>query len=188
MVFPALDAQSGLLPLGRYDASLPDIQANYVDDPRFSTSTTRREVWEHFISATNGIRSIVPVVCVWIGGSFLTDKLDPDDIDVVYWCEDTLVDRVKDPQAMLLLQLFAENKLRDAANLRVDTRYCKWHLYPEADRATSVEHQSYVLSRGYWDDFWMRKRSGAKTDPPQPSDALPRRGYFEVPLDGFHGD
>lgn len=185
-MLPALDVQSGLLPLGRYAATLDEIKKGYVDDPRFSTSTTRSEIWEHFVSATAGIRSVVPVVCVWVGGSFLTEKLDPDDIDLVYWCEDTLVDHVTDPQDMLLLQLFATNRLRADLKLRVDTRYCKWHLYPEADRGTTVEHQSYALVRGYWDDFWMRKRTGQKNDPPQIGDALPKRGYFELELDGFN--
>lgn len=40
--------------------------------------------------------------------------------------------------------------------------------------------------RGYWDDFWMRKRSGAKDALPQQTDAVPQRGYFEVTVDGFH--
>lgn len=187
-MLPALDTQTGLLPLGRYGVTLDDIKLHYVDAAQFQASTTRAEIWQHLESATAGIRSVVPVVCVWIGGSFLTDKMDPDDIDLVYWCQDVLVDQVvADPQAALLLQMFALNQVRAQTGLRVDTRYCKWHLYPEADRAQSAEHQSYVLNRGYWDDFWMRKRSGAKTDPPQIADALPRRGYFEVTLDGFHG-
>lgn len=186
MVLPALDSQSGLLPLGRYPATLESVQEHYVDDPSFSASTTRAEIWQHFLSATEGIRSVVPVVCVWIGGSFLTDKPDPDDIDLVYWCEDTLVDQIRDPRAMLLLQKFAENKVRPETGLRVDTRVCKWHLYPEARLTDTVEHRSYALSRGFWDDFWMRKRSGAKGDPAQLIDALPKRGYFEVSLDGFH--
>lgn|GEM_PF-763472 len=155
--------------------------------PRFAKSATRAEIWQHFESATDGIRSVVPVVCVWVGGSFLTDKIDPDDIDLVYWGEDVLVDQVTDPKDRYILQMFGMNQVRPATGLRVDTRYCLWHVFPEADRAHSVEHQSYALNRGYWDDFWMRKRNGAKEDPPQRPDALPQRGYFEVTLDGFHG-
>lgn len=187
LVLPALDEQTGLRPLGRFGASLEEIKSHYVDDPRFAKSATRAEIWQHFESATDGIRSVVPVVCVWVGGSFLTDKIDPDDIDLVYWGEDVLVDQVTDPKDRYILQMFGMNQVRPATGLRVDTRYCLWHVFPEADRAHSVEHQSYALNRGYWDDFWMRKRNGAKEDPPQRPDALPQRGYFEVTLDGFHG-
>lgn len=187
-MLPALDQQSGLLPLGRFGATLSDIKARFVDDPRYTGSSTRAEIWQDFESATEGIRSVVPVVCVWVGGSFLTGKLDPDDIDLVYWCEDVLVNQVTDPRARLVLELFAKNQVRTWTGLRVDTRYCLWHVFPEADRASSAEHNTYVRRRGYWDDFWMRKRSGAKDAPPVRGDALPRRGYFEVPLDGFHVD
>lgn len=187
LVLPALDEQTGLLPLGRFGASLDEIKSHYVDDPRFAESATRAEIWQHFESATEGIRSVVPVVCVWVGGSFLTDKIDPDDIDLVYWCEDVLVDQVTDPKSRFILEMFAKNQVRSVTGLRVDTRYCRWHVFPEADRAQSAEHQSYVLNRGYWDDFWMRKRSGAKDAVPQRPDALPQRGYFEVALDGFNG-
>ncbi|MFJ3958880.1 DUF6932 family protein [Arthrobacter sp. NPDC090010] len=187
MVLPALDGQTGLLPLGRFGASLEHIKERYVDDPRFAQSTTRAEIWDHFESATGGIRSIVPVVCVWIGGSFLTDKMDPDDIDLVYWCEDVLVNKVVDPKARIILQKFALNKIREETGLRVDTHFCQWHVYPGADRGPTSEHLAYVQQRGYWDDFWMRKRNGEKGMAPQRADALPRRGYFEVTLDGFHG-
>ena len=185
-MLPALDEQTGLLPLGRFGATLDEVKAQYVDDPRFAASTTRAEIWQDFESATEGIRSVVPVVCVWVGGSFLTDKLDPDDIDLVYWCEDLLVDQVVDPKGRFILEMFGTNQVRPQTGLRVDTRYCQWHVFPEADRAQTLEHQVYALNRGHWDDFWMRKRSGAKDSIPQRPDALPRRGYFEVTLDGFH--
>ena len=185
-MLPALDERTGLLPLGRYEATLEGIKAAFVEDPRFSASTTRTEIWQHFESATAGIRSVVPVVCVWIGGSFLTEKVDPDDIDVVYWCEDTLINQVETEQEQLLLQMFASNRLRGETGLRVDTRVCRWHLFPETHLANTAEHQNYAMERGFWDDFWMRKRSGGKGAPAQTEDALPRRGYFEVTLDGFH--
>ncbi|ASE10959.1 Uncharacterised protein [Kocuria rhizophila] len=63
-MLPALDEQTGLLPLGRFAASMDEIKSHYVDDLRFAESTTRAEIWQHFESATEGILSVVPVVCV----------------------------------------------------------------------------------------------------------------------------
>lgn len=186
-MLPGLDTRTGALPLGRFGVTLDEIKRDFVDADRFSNSITRKQIWQDFWSATAGLRSVVPVISVWVGGSFLTDKLDPDDIDLVYWCQDTLVNQVSDPQDRELLQLFATNQVRAKTGLRVDTRYCQWYLFPEADRSTCLEHQQYVYQRGFWDDFWMRRRTGAKGDPPQLADALPKRGYFEVELDGFHG-
>ena len=56
-----------------------------------------------------------------MGGSFLTDKIDPDDIDLVYWGEDVLVDQVTDPKDRYILQMFGMNQVRPATGLRVDT-------------------------------------------------------------------
>jgi len=181
----ALDSTSGLLPLGRHPASLDDLQARFVDDPAFAASATRSEIWGHFRSATGEFQRVVPTVCLWLGGSFFTSKMDPDDIDIVYWCEDRHVNAVSDPRDKMILQMFATNQVRPQTGLRVDTRYCLWHVRPEAGVQNTIEHQEYVLLRGFWDDFWQRKRSGAKNDPPVRADALPKRGYYEVMLDGF---
>lgn len=186
-MLPRLDAKTGALPLGRFGVTLDEIKGGFVDAVLFSGSSTRKQIWQDFLSATSALRSIVPVINVWVGGSFLTDKLDPDDIDLVYWCEDELVNKVTDPCERMLLQLFARNQVRTMTGLRVDTRYCQWYLYPEADRGTCRAHETYACRRGYWDDFWMRRRTGEKGAAPQRADALPKRGYFEVELDGFHG-
>lgn len=186
MVIPSIDSQTGLLPLGRYATTLGTLRERYVDAPGFAASTTRLEIWQHFLSATQGIRSLVPVVCVWIGGSFLTEKLNPDDIDLLYWCEDNQVAQLTDSSDKLLLQLFASNKLRSETGLRVDTRVCNWHLVPEPHLTNTIEHRDYVSMRGFWDDFWMRKRTGGKHEPAHLADSLPKSGYLEVTLDGFN--
>lgn len=185
-MFPALESATGALPVGRFPATLGEVKSSYVDAPQFAGSTTRSEIWSHFESATSELRRIVPVAYVWIAGSFTTNKLDPDDLDVIYWCEDRLVDLVTDVRDKQILEMFALNSLRNVTGLRVDTRYGRWHVHPDADRVPKAQHESYARSRGYWDDFWLRSRSGAKTDPRVRDDALPRRGYLEVILDGIY--
>ena len=185
-MLPAIEPATGALPVGRYPTTLGEIRTAYVDAPALSASTTRAEIWTHFESATAELRRIVPVAYVWIAGSFLTSKLDPDDIDVVYWCEDRLVDLVTEVRDKQILDMFAKNNVRAVTSLRVDTRYGRWHVHPDADRIPTARHQSYAQTRGFWDDFWLRSRSGAKTDPRVREDALPRRGYVEVILDGVY--
>ena len=185
-MLPAFESATGALPVGRYPTTLAEIQAAYVDAPELAASTTRAEIWSHFESATTELRRIVPVAYVWVAGSFITTKVDPDDIDVVYWCEDRLVDLVSNFRDKQILEFFAKNEVRGRTGLRVDTRYGRWHVHPDADRIPTAQHQSYSQTRGYWDDFWLRSRSGAKTDPRVREDALPRRGYLEVILDGVH--
>lgn len=76
-MLPGLDTQTGALPLGRFGVTLDEIKRDFVDADCFLGSSTRRQIWQDFWSATAGLRSIVPVISLWVGGSFLTNKLDP---------------------------------------------------------------------------------------------------------------
>lgn len=183
-MLPQLDSATGLLPLGRHHVSLASVKSRFVDAPEFVTSASRPVIWEHFESAVGELQRILPVAYVWIAGSFITNKPEPDDLDLVFWCEDRFVHAVSDPKDRMILQVVAQNHLRRTTGLRLDTRIAHWHVHPEAASMRTPEYDAYVSLRGYWDDFWLRRRSGAKTDPPVRNDALPRAGYLEIMLDG----
>lgn len=186
-MIPDLHEQEGQLPIGRYLTALDSVAGKFVTADHLSGSSTRAEIWAHFVSATEHLRTIVPVCSVWISGSFISAKLNPDDIDVIYWCEDRHIDSI-DPARQtdrLVLQKFSMNALRQDLGLRLDVRVGRWHARPETSLTAAAADRSYIAQRGFWDDFWLRKRSGIKGAPPTRSDALPRRGYLEVILDGF---
>ncbi|GGD32948.1 hypothetical protein GCM10010915_11680 [Microbacterium faecale] len=185
MSIPALNTD-GVLPLGRHHVTLADVEARYVRDPQFAQSSSRVEIWDHFKTVTSELQKIVPVAYVWVSGSYISNKQDPDDIDVVYWCEDRHVSAIADPRDRMILQMFATRAVRSTTGLRVDAGMAQWHVYPEAASGPSNEHLSYIQMRGFWDDFWLRRRSGPKGAPPVREDALPRAGYLEMMLDGIH--
>ncbi|WP_442922212.1 DUF6932 family protein [Microbacterium sp. Root553] len=183
-MLPQLDSTTGLLPLGRHHVSLAAVKAQFVDAAMFASSVNRGVIWDNFEDLVAELQRILPVAYVWIAGSFITNKPEPDDLDLVFWCEDRFVQAVSDPRDMMMLQVIAQNQLRQATGLRLDTRIAHWHVHAEAASKRTPAHDAYVSARGYWDDFWLRRRSGAKTDPPVRSDALPRAGYLEIMLDG----
>lgn len=115
---PPLDAATGLLCLRRHHVTLDAVKAHYVDAPEFCSSATRHEIWADFEDATEVFRGIRPTAYVWIAGSFVTNKLDPDDLDLIYWCEDRLVDAVSDPATNCTLQMCSR---RSRCGLRRDT-------------------------------------------------------------------
>ncbi|WP_150208447.1 DUF6932 family protein [Streptomyces venezuelae] len=84
-VLPDLDPKTGLLPPGRYPASLSHLERAYVSAPGFADSSTRRHLWEEWqchraiVEAETG-----DIARTWLGGSFVSAKLDPGDIDVTY--------------------------------------------------------------------------------------------------------
>nr|WP_183064587.1 hypothetical protein [Streptomyces sp. gCLA4] len=110
--------------------------------------------------------------------------MDPGDIDVVFIVNGIEFDALP-PQEKAIVTLFATGS-RGASwhNLRVDAYMIPWKAYPEPD-FTDREQVEYFMSRGHWDDFWLRARSGPKGAPIVPEDAVAKRGYLEVPYDAY---
>ena len=182
MVLPQLDGLS--IPPGRFRASLEEVATTWLDAPEIGHSTTRRLIWDHWMEAKERLRDAVPVAMVWLSGSFLSPKPDPDDLDCVWVIDETLLAVARmEPDRKRLIGLFADNQLK-TVGMRVDSFVLAWRRRPEIAPRDQRDHE-YLHSRGYWDDFWQRTRTGTKGAEPHRDDALPRRGYLEVVLDGF---
>lgn len=174
MTIPAL--VDGRLPLGRWPATAAEIEATFVA----GKGDKRQELWTQWTDLTAALQEFVAEVpAVWLSGSFLTDKEEPRDIDCVYLLEWTQIVVAKmDPEAAQLLTALASNQVKHVFGLSVDTFILEWSPTSGAKRPSWAKQ--YLEDRGYWDDLWSRERS---TD--ARVEAMPRRGYLEVGLDGY---
>ena len=79
---PILDPNTGLLPPGRYAASLDELYTTLVAS---TDSAIRREIWEEWTTHHRLVEAQVgEVTRMWVGGSFVSSKPDPSDVDVTY--------------------------------------------------------------------------------------------------------
>ena len=184
-----LDVATGVPPVGRRRATITEIEAAFVSAPEFSASTTRRTIWADFETGLQLLSSAVLVHAAWLGGSFISSKLDPSDLDVVFLVNQSDLNRRSDPEkqivdAFLRWEDQGPGRPARAHGLLIDSFILNWRplANPNPD---APGHAPYVKWRGYWDDFWCRNRSGSKSDPPTREDALPRRGYVEVIIDDY---
>lgn len=143
---------------------------------------TRREVlWRDWETLTAALRSLVGTIpAAWMSGSFVSDKVNPGDIDCLYVVDTEDVQSVVNaggPDASLLMAMVSGPQVRGRLGLNVDSYLLEWCPTPGPRRDAPPD---YYESRGYWDDFWARRRD---TDPRL--DAIPRRGYLEVIIDGY---
>jgi hypothetical protein len=67
----------GLLPEGVHDCKLEDLQERMV------TNTQREILWSNLQAFLEWARSTERFSCAYIDGGFITDKIFPEDIDVI---------------------------------------------------------------------------------------------------------
>lgn len=71
---------TGLLPPGRYAASLDELYTSFVAS---AESAILREIWEEWCTHRIMVETQVGEISrMWVGGSFVSGKPDPSDVDV----------------------------------------------------------------------------------------------------------
>lgn len=150
-----------------------------------SPQSHRAELWAELVKAIAFTKQAVgSVAAVWVAGSFATTKADPGDIDTTFIIEQSAFNRALKNQAQAQwVGLLANNSL-PPQDFRLDTFVVPWRVMPDIKRGMT-RAEAYFAERGHWDDFWQRQRTGPKGSASVRSDAIPRRGYLEVIVDGY---
>lgn len=180
---------TGVLPAGRHRVTEGEVRTAFVDASAFAASTTRGALWSDWTTGVALLRSAVVVHAAWIAGSFVTSALDPADIDVLFIvsAEDFAQRPPEDRQVVESFTAFVRGPLGNpirAHGLRLDSYTLDW--WPRVSHEVrGVSEQTYLVDRGYWDDWWSRNRITPKPGPYQRHDALPTRGYLEVTFDDY---
>ena len=71
---------NGMLPEGIWDCSLAEIEARFGG---FDRTTTRRELFANLKAYFEEAQSVVLIRAVYVDGSFVTDKPEPGDVDII---------------------------------------------------------------------------------------------------------
>jgi hypothetical protein len=180
-VIPALDAATGLLPVGRHVCTTADVEAAFVSAPKFAASVTRSSIWVDWQQSVAVLQSAVMVHAVWIGGSFTTAKVDPQDIDVTFLISAEDYAQRQPQDLRVVSQFMGAGQLKTAMGLQVDSFIVGWVGVPQPlPPGRDAAQDQYYWARGHWDDWWQRSRIAPAGAPPGVADASPRRGYLEV--------
>jgi hypothetical protein len=143
MAIPAFDS-NGLLPVGRHVATPQEVRASLV--AAFPTSTSRPGLVDWWEQHRLALLELVPVSEQWIGGSFVTNKVDPGDVDVVSIFDAGAYNALASHRQRLVDSLLWDGHTRGF-----------WHcdsysipFYPPG----SPGHAVYQARWTHWDDFW----------------------------------
>ncbi|MFB8403836.1 DUF6932 family protein [Streptomyces sp. NPDC055912] len=176
---PMLNPKSGLLPPGRYGASLDDLHAELVVS---TGSATRLAIWEEWARHRAVVEAIAgDITRMWVGGSFVSSKPEPSDVDVTYLLRADAYDRLDrealaDLDDLTLRAWCVERGMRvDALLVRLPERMPVSEMLPSLlSPASSKSFQDL----GLYDEVWQSVRDDAGNGSP----ASLRRGYVEVLL------
>lgn len=113
--------------------SVDDLKAVVVDG--FPRSTRRGMLWSNFLQIIDQLKAASIPCKIWVDGSFLTKKIEPDDVDFVVDVPAYITDNPTMAQKALL------NKLADLAFCKVE----KLHSFVMLD--APVVHKDYALSQ-----------------------------------------
>lgn len=180
---------TGTLPLGRYLCTEDEIEAAFVLDEAFAASTSRRGCFDDWLKAKAMLDALAPagstlVEGAWVGGSFTTDKMDPDDFDCLFLISQEAFAALPSNNARNKVKEFnKKGRLRQKTGLRVDTFIMVRRpvALPWMGGGIDPAHGDYFGLRGAWDDWWLRKRTSTDKDAlPAEAEAHPARGYLEV--------
>ncbi len=140
-----------LLHVGLHPMSVADVQDMCVG--AFPRSTTRREIMVGLQAVIETLAGAKVTTDVWIDGSFLTEKVNPEDVDIVLCTQGEVYDNATDKQRNVIDTVACVNL---KPPLRCDSyvffEYPESHpLYWEGQFMRAYWMKQYGFSRG--EDF-----------------------------------
>ena len=148
-----------LLSLGWHQLSITRLRQLCVD--RFPLSNTRERIMQGLEEIIKRLRSKDIVGELWINGSFLTEKINPNDADMVLFIQETFLEHATTEQVETINWV--------NSNLK-DSLCCDSYIsieYPES-------HPQHSYGE-YWRAFWTRQWGFDR-------DASPTKGIAVVSL------
>jgi hypothetical protein len=137
------DNRGYLQPEGLIETTMEMFIATFVGE-----NPKRRSMFEQYIAYNRDLRDLIDIPFMqWIDGGFVTQKLDPNDIDFVTHLSDAVYTQYE---------------------TALEARFSKWkvkNFYPDLDayivRVYEVGHKNHIIGeidKTYWCDWFSRSK------------------------------
>lgn len=163
MAIPDLE-DSGFLPAGRHAATPAEVREAFVGDAPDDAARAQLFKWWRVHRAALDL--MITVESQWLGGSFVSAKPTPGDIDLCTILNGPAFESLSEPAQALVGSLVAGVKSRCFWNC---DSYAVW-WYPPG----TPGHEQFKAAIAYWDRQWGHARPDPATG------TTVERGYLEV--------
>lgn len=140
----------GLLPLGWHQKSMAELRKVCVD--RFPLSSTRDMIMGGLEDIVNKLRSHNLVGDLWVNGSFMTEKINPNDVDVVLFVDGEFLKNATPQQQEAIDWLSSDLRKSHRCDSYIGIRW------PESSPRYSEGE--------YWRAYWTRQWGFNRNDEP----------------------
>lgn len=151
-----------ILPSGTYKMTEDEVEEAFVKP--FSSSLRRRMVFRDWTAYRAQIRSLVPVEQEFIDGSFVTDRMNPDDVDMSLWIRAQELDSLAPGAQRAILRLLADSKRFN----------CDAYIVPVCNSG-HIMFQDFQKQSKWTEEYWASYRDPRKIVVPGIE-----KGYVEV--------
>ena len=129
--------ENGLLPAGILNYTYDDFLTQFLEN--FPESNTRLNILKDFRTLIRAVSQISLPEYIWVDGSFVTSKQNPNDIDFCYFLD---YKNLTDDIFNNITSIFNENR----GNLKCDP-YIAFHIPNSPQNAEEIR---IVNNRNYW--------------------------------------
>lgn len=129
-----------LLPAGIHQMTLAQLKTGFVD--KFPGSKRREEIFQHFVDFLRFVTLIDVIEEIWIDGSFVTEKDEPDDIDAFAFASASVVNSLPHDRKNYMRMIFSD-PITTKIRFMTDIRFC------------TIEDQNM---RSYWRGWYCFTR------------------------------
>ncbi len=141
-----------LLPLGFHDKTIQELRALCVDSFKEKGSSTREGIMDGLQFVVQRLVSSGIIGEIWVDGSFVTHKIDPDDVDILLMVDGKFFDNASAQQKEVMKWV--------QANLK-DPHLCDSKFWVSYDRS----HPDYAVSE-WWHAYWLKMFGFYRDDGP----------------------
>jgi hypothetical protein len=147
-----------IMPYQRVNSSVEEIRTIFVEP--FPQSNTRQEIFEHYLDYLNEFKALItPHFTHWLDGSFMSKKLNPNDLDFVSFIDYRIYEQ-KEEEIFRIVEKYGYLKLDNYVS----------QIYPsDHPRFEDMNH-----FKQYWTDLFSSSRRDPETNLQDP------RGFIEI--------
>ena len=149
----------GNLPPERYEMTFNEAKTFFVDT--FPDSETRLENWNCFIEYVKNLITLgINDMQIWIDGSFVTDKINPNDIDCVLYISVKLLNSLNKQQQSILSNVLVPQKRETHELIKQAFHTDPYLLLDVKDCPEHLNYHEIVKMKEYWEGWWGHDRQG----------------------------